>query len=124
MSAAGPFVVKRVYEEVSQEDGLRVLVDRLWPRGMTKEAAHLDDWRKNLAPSSALRTWFGHDPKRFTEFTSRYERELASNAEVDAFLEAVAGKKRVSLLYAAKDPAVNHAIVLRTFLQSRRGNVP
>src|ERR1700761_2427680 len=100
MTTASPFVIKRVYEDVTRQDGLRVLVDRLWPRGITKERARLDDWRKDLAPSPALRAWFDHDPERFAEFSNRYEKELGGNADVDAFLASVAGLARVSLLYA------------------------
>ena len=119
-NATDLFVIKRIYDPASGTDGRRVLVDRLWPRGIKKESAHLDDWRKNLAPSPALRTWFGHDPNLFGEFTARYEKELAANTEVDQFLHAIAGEKRVSLLYAAKDPEVNHALVLQGYLRSRQ----
>jgi uncharacterized protein YeaO (DUF488 family) len=118
MSKSAEFVIKRVYEDASRTDGLRVLVDRLWPRGLTKASAHLDDWRQDLAPSPTLRKWFGHDPERFPEFSARYEKELAGNKAVDPFLLEVVGK-RVSLLYAAKDSVVNHANVLQRYLMSR-----
>ena len=113
-------MTKRVYETVSRDDGFRVLVDRLWPRGVRKEAAALDAWHKELAPSEELRTWFSHDPKKFALFTKRYVRELNNNAAVEEFLREVRRQRRTTLLYAAKDPAVNHAVVLQGYLLKRR----
>lgn len=111
------FQLKRIYDEPSTDDGYRVLVDRLWPRGVSKEAAKLDEWNKEVAPSPELRTWFNHDPERFQEFRKRYEAELAGR---EAFLRPLiekASDSRVTLLYAAKDRMHNHAVVLRDYLQ-------
>jgi len=105
------FKIKRVYEAPSASDGTRVLVDRLWPRGLSKAAARLDLWMKEVAPSPALRKWFGHDPARFTEFKRRYRAELTTNAALEE-LRKLGGRRRVTLLYGAKDPEVNHAVVL------------
>lgn len=109
--------IKRVYDEPAERDGVRILVDRLWPRGLSKDDARLDAWAKNLAPSTALRQWFNHDPERFSIFAERYHRELAENqAKVDEFLDSIGRRKTLTLLYAAKNPAINHAIVLKDFL--------
>ena len=113
------FRIKRVYESAEPSDGTRVLVDRLWPRGISKVEAKLDAWMKDVAPSPALRTWFGHDPERFAEFSRRYRQELKGNASV-AELRSLGGRHRVTLLYAAHDPHVNHAVVLQKFLSPRR----
>ncbi|MEL7974600.1 DUF488 domain-containing protein [Isoptericola sp. F-RaC21] len=110
--------VKRVYDEPSPEDGSRVLVDRLWPRGVSKERARLDRWSKEVAPSSDLRTWFHHDPERFEEFERRYRAELADNPEVAELAALGAGDRRLTLLYSARDPAHNQALVLRDVLQA------
>jgi len=112
-----PFALKRVYEPASDEDGQRVLVDRLWPRGLTKQKAHLDLWLKDVAPSPDLRKWFHHDESNWDEFRHRYLAELDRNAAV-AQLRELAGRGRVTLLYGAHDEAHNHAVVLREFLQS------
>jgi uncharacterized protein YeaO (DUF488 family) len=109
------FTIKRIYEPPAADDGYRVLVDRLWPRGVSKVAAELDEWLKDVAPTTDLRVWFNHDPGRFAEFTSRYEGELAENPAADA-LRARGDDQPVTLLYGAKDPAINHAVVLRDFL--------
>lgn len=108
--------IKRVYDEPAAADGLRVLVDRLWPRGLTKEKARLDDWLKELAPSDELRKWFGHDPARWEEFRERYRQELAGRPESMARLRALAGKGPVTLLFAAHDAAHNNAVVLKELL--------
>jgi uncharacterized protein YeaO (DUF488 family) len=110
------FRIKRIYETALPTDGLRVLVDRLWPRGVAKVDAHLDQWMKEVAPSPALRTWFAHDPERFAEFGRRYRAELKDNAAV-AVLRKLGSRKRVTLLYAAHDPEVNHALVLCAWLK-------
>ena len=109
-------VCKRIYDPPSADDGRRVLVDRLWPRGVTKEAAHLDDWLKELAPSDDLRRWFGHDPERWEEFRLRYRAELQDKQELLDTLRTVAGEETVTLLYAAKDPEHNNAVVLQETL--------
>ena len=105
------FKIKRVYDTPGAADGARVLVDRLWPRGLSKATARLDLWMKEVAPSPALRQWFGHDPARFTEFKRRYRAELVANAALEE-LRKLGGRRRVTLLYGAKDPEINHAVVL------------
>lgn len=107
---------KRIYDEPAVADGYRVLVDRLWPRGVRKEEAALDEWLKDIAPSAELRTWFDHDPVKFAEFRARYRTELMSNKAVDTLLEIQQKHAVVTLLYGAKDPAINHAVVLQEFL--------
>jgi uncharacterized protein YeaO (DUF488 family) len=110
--------LRRVYEEPSPEDGTRVLVDRLWPRGLTKEKADLDEWVKDVAPSTELRRWYGHDPARFEEFRRRYERELDGPAQAAALagLRETAGKQTVTLLTATKDIDHSEAAVLAGLL--------
>lgn len=107
--------IKRIYEPPGSEDGVRILVDRLWPRGVSKEDAALDQWLKEIAPTSELRTWFGHEPRRFEEFADRYRAELEANPALDPLLDVVKEAKTVTLLYAARDPDCNHAAVLRDF---------
>jgi uncharacterized protein YeaO (DUF488 family) len=112
--------LKRVYEPPSQEDGLRVLVDRLWPRALTRDAAKSDVWLKDIAPGTALRQWFGHDPSRWAEFERRYRRELAANPEAVAALRAlVKANKRLTLLFAAKESVHYNAVALKNFLARR-----
>jgi len=111
--------IKRIYDEPKASDGMRVLVDRLWPRGVSKEQAALDLWLKEIAPSPELRTWFGHRADRFDEFSARYSDELSRNPAV-AQLEELAVRHTVTLLYAAKDPDINHAVVLRGFLTQHK----
>ncbi|MDD7368548.1 MAG: DUF488 family protein [Berryella intestinalis] len=112
--------IKRVYEESLEADGLRVLVDRLWPRGVLREAAHLDAWNKEVAPSPELRRWFNHDPERFCAFAARYRDELASSEAAEIFVrqcaEAIAENRQVTLVFAARDYACNHALVLRDWV--------
>ena len=117
-AAADAIRVKRIYDRPSRDDGVRVLVDRLWPRGVSKAAARVDAWLKELAPSTALRTWFGHDPARWPEFRRRYHRELAATGATDARHEllALADHPPLTLLFAAKDPEHNNAVALREFL--------
>lgn len=107
--------LKRVYDEPSNEDGRRVLVDRLWPRGLSKKDAKLTDWVKDVAPSPGLRKWFGHRPERFADFRERYRQELASNPAVQTLLHF--NDEPVTLVYGAKDPDHNHAVVLLEFLK-------
>jgi uncharacterized protein YeaO (DUF488 family) len=112
--------LKRAYEPPSQEDGLRVLVDRLWPRGLKRDAAKIDVWLKDIAPGTALRQWFGHDPSRWTEFQRRYRRELADHPEAVAALRGlIKANNRVTLLFAAKDAEHNNAVALKNFLGRR-----
>ena len=108
--------LKRAYEPPSYEDGLRVLVDRLWPRGLRKDDAAIDLWPKDLAPSADLRRWFGHDPGRWSEFRRRYEEELSCKAEPLEELRQKAEGGTLTLVYAARDELHNHAIVLRDML--------
>jgi len=112
------FQIKRVYEPAEAADGARILVDRLWPRGVKKENAHLTSWIKDVAPSPALRVWFGHRPERFAEFSQRYRDELKGNPGV-AELRRQGRGSQVTLLYAAHDPEVNHALVLQSVLRKR-----
>ena len=110
--------IKRVYDEPAAEDGYRVLVDRLWPRGISKEKAALDLWLKDIAPSPGLRTWFDHKPERFAEFSHKYMDELEINQEaVQVLKKLLSENSNVTLLYAAKNPVVNHAVVLQEFLR-------
>ncbi len=111
--------IKRIYEEAAAGDGTRILIDRLWPRGVSKERAALDLWLKDVAPSTELRTWFGHKPERFKEFSEKYRDELSHNPTVDELKKLVA-KGDVTLLYGARDPNVNHAVVLQKFLEARQ----
>lgn len=122
MATARPTAIriKRAYEAPARDDGHRVLVDRLWPRGLAKAKAKLDEWDKDIAPSPALRVWFGHDPARFAEFGRRYRAELAQHRADVARLRALAAKTPLTLVYAAKDPACNHALVLQAFLLRKR----
>ena len=110
--------LKRVYDEPAPSDGTRVLVERLWPRGLSKERAHIDLWLKEIAPSKELRTWFGHDPKKFAEFRRRYEAELAgpSGQEALATLRNLAKQGPVTLVFAAHDTEYTNAVVLRDLL--------
>lgn len=110
--------VKRVYDPPSLEDGLRVLVDRLWPRGLSKEKARVDWWAKGLAPSEALRRWFGHDPAKYPEFLARYRKELQENPDLEK-LKGLAWEGRVTLLYAAKERRYNNAWALKEILETR-----
>lgn len=110
------FQIKRIYEPAKPSDGIRVLVDRLWPRGVKKTIAHLDYWMKDVAPSPQLRLWFGHRPERFAEFGKRYKKELNGNPEL-AELRKLGRGALVTLLYGARDPQVNHALVLQSVLR-------
>jgi uncharacterized protein YeaO (DUF488 family) len=111
--------LKRVYEPAEPEDGARVLVDRLWPRGLTKAAARVDLWAKELAPSGDLRQWFSHRPERFDEFRRRYRAELAQRLEPVRALADRARGETVTLLFAARDPTRCNATVLRELLEER-----
>ena len=111
--------LKRAYEPPSAGDGTRVLVDRLWPRGVSKTDVAIDLWLKDVAPSTELRRWFGHDPERWGEFRRRYQTELADKAEPLKELQAYARKGTLTLIYAARDEAHNEAVVLRDLLVRR-----
>jgi uncharacterized protein YeaO (DUF488 family) len=106
--------IKRAYAPPSPKDGTRILVDRLWPRGLSKAKATLDSWNKDVAPSPALRKWFGHKPERFAQFAKRYRAELKDNPALDQLRHL---KGKLTLIYAARDPAVNHAVVLAKVLK-------
>jgi uncharacterized protein YeaO (DUF488 family) len=108
--------IKRVYEKPEKGDGKRILVDRLWPRGLTKEKAAIDLWLKQIAPSTALRKWFGHDPGKWKEFEQRYHQELMNNEEQIKLLKEQAKKGIVTLVYGAKDQEHNEALVLKELL--------
>jgi uncharacterized protein YeaO (DUF488 family) len=108
------FQIKRVYEPASPSDGIRVLVDRLWPRGLKKTDAHLTSWMKDVAPSPPLRTWFSHDPQRFVEFRRRYVAELKRNPALPELRKLGKGQ------LVTRDPKVNHAVVLLSALRGRQ----
>ena len=110
--------IKRVYEERSDTDGRRILVDRLWPRGISKERAGIDLWMKDIAPSDELRRWFGHDPERWEEFKTRYLRELAEKQDLLASFRKMDREGTVTLIYAAKDVHHNNAVVLQEAIET------
>lgn len=112
--------IKRIYEAPAADDGYRVLVDRLWPRGVSKEAAQLDEWDKSIAPSTALRKWFGHKPELFAEFTQRYTEELNAQPTELQRLKTILEQQDLCLLYAAKDPDLNQAVVLAARIQKTK----
>ncbi|HXI86840.1 MAG TPA: DUF488 family protein [Parvularculaceae bacterium] len=117
--ASNAIKVKRVYEAPSRADGKRILVERLWPRGLTKEAAHIDFWAKDVSPSPDLRKWYGHDPEKWPEFQKRYRDELKKNkAAVDALLDMI-GKEPATLIYSARDEKKNSAVLLAAYLRER-----
>jgi uncharacterized protein YeaO (DUF488 family) len=109
--------LKRIYEPVSRTDGMRILVDRLWPRGVKKDDAKIDLWLKDVAPSTALRQWFGHTPERWDKFRERYLAELSKNEAVAQLRQLAKTTKRVTLLYAARDEEHNEAVVLADLLK-------
>jgi uncharacterized protein YeaO (DUF488 family) len=111
--------VKRVYEPPAKADGQRVLVDRIWPRGVRKKDAELTLWLKEIAPSDALRKWFGHDPERWAEFQERYRAELDANSETVTQLRGLLRAGKVTLLYGAHDEAHNNAVALAAYLQDQ-----
>ena len=108
--------IKRVYEEPDKEDGTRILVDRLWPRGLTKQKAGIDIWLKDIAPSTELRKWFGHAPEKWEEFRKRYHQELKKNTKQIELLKKQLSKGTVTLVYGAKDEEHNEALVLKELL--------
>jgi uncharacterized protein YeaO (DUF488 family) len=109
---------KRVYDKPSKSDGFRVLVDRLWPRGLSKERAAVKEWLKDLAPSAELRKWFSHDPAKWKEFQKRYKKELADKGDALNLLKARSRRRTVTLLYGARDAQHNEATVLAEVLAS------
>ena len=112
--------LKRVYEEPSSKDGVRILVDRLWPRGLTKERAAVDLWLKDVAPSTELRKWFGHDPAKWKEFQVRYRKELREQKDILQQLKQKSSGHTVTLVYGARDEEHNEALVLKKLLDGRK----
>jgi uncharacterized protein YeaO (DUF488 family) len=115
--------VKRVYEAAANDDGSRVLVDRLWPRGVSKNTARIDLWAKKIAPSAELRKWFGHDPSKWVEFRKRYSRELKKNSDAMAELEKLLRKGPVTLVFSARDEKHNNGVALKEYLESNLGDL-
>ncbi len=109
--------IKRIYEPPERKDGFRILVDGLWPRGIKKENAPLDQWMKSVAPSAALRKWFAHDPEKWKGFMKKYTEELKQPGVGDSFIEIIKKHKQITLLYAARDEQYNNAVVLQQFVQ-------
>lgn len=114
--------LKRIYEPPSPDDGYRVLVDRVWPRGLTKEKADIDLWAKNVAPSTELRKWFNHDPAKWSDFQKKYRDELQGQRSALKQLLSDAGKHPLTLLYGAKDEEHNQAVVLHAFMQKMKAD--
>lgn len=108
--------IKRVYEKPDKADGIRILIDRIWPRGMTKEKAAIDLWLKEIAPTTELRKWFGHDPEKWKEFKKRYKKELKDNTDAVDQVKQQLKKGNITLVYSAKDEAHNQAVVLQEYL--------
>lgn len=113
-------VLKRAYEPASKDDGFRILVDRLWPRGLTKEKVAADLWLKDIAPSTELRKWFGHDPKKWIEFRKKYERELKEKPDLLDQIRSKVKHGKVTFVYSAKDEQHNDAVVLKEFLEKHK----
>ncbi|HEY8459325.1 MAG TPA: DUF488 domain-containing protein [Blastocatellia bacterium] len=109
--------LKRAYEKPARDDGERILVERLWPRGLTKAKAKVDLWMKDIAPSAELRKWFGHDPDKWDEFRRRYQKELKSKGDLIKLLKRKAKAGAITLIYAARDEEHNSAVALKQFLQ-------
>ncbi|HMH32797.1 MAG TPA: DUF488 domain-containing protein [Puia sp.] len=108
--------IKRIYEPFSKSDGYRILVDRLWPRGIKKEAAHVDQWMKEVAPSTDLRKWFNHEPEKWKPFIEKYHAELKGSAAFEELVELIQAHKIVTLLYSARDEKHNQAVALRQLI--------
>lgn len=108
--------IKRIYEPFAASDGYRILVDRLWPRGIKKEKAHVDEWLKEVAPSTALRKWFGHDPEKWKQFVSKYKTELKGSEALKELRAGVRKHKTITLLYGAKDEQHNQAVALKQLI--------
>jgi uncharacterized protein YeaO (DUF488 family) len=109
--------VKRIYDKPDKNDGQRLLVDRLWPRGISKEKARLDGWFKQIAPSDDLRHWFDHDPDKWPEFQKRYEKELSNNSQTKEIIEAVKKSDTTTLLFSAHEERYNNAVALKAWLE-------
>ncbi len=113
----GILKIKRIYDEPTKDDGVRIFVDRLWARGVTKERAKLDFWFKDIAPSSDLRKWFNHEPERFDEFAQKYREELQYDKEDVDKIKTLLKTQNVTLIYTAKSPTINHARVLKEYIE-------
>ncbi|HEX5154865.1 MAG TPA: DUF488 domain-containing protein [Parafilimonas sp.] len=111
--------LKRAYEPKERKDGFRILVDRLWPRGIKKEDMHVDIWLKEIAPSSALRKWFNHDPEKWITFKTKYKAELQQSASLDELKQLIEKHKTITLVYSAKDEEHNQAVVLKELLNKQ-----
>ena len=109
--------IKRIYDPVSPDDGKRILVDRLWPRGMKKEEARLDEWLKEIAPSNELRKWYSHDPAKWPEFKKRYKKELAEESDLIKRIREEGKKKTITLLFSTKELDLNNAVALKEILE-------
>ena len=114
----GTLKIKRIYEHPTPDDGIRIFVDRLWARGVTKDAAKLDYWFKDVAPSSDLRKWFNHEPEKFNEFAHKYREELQDSKNDIKKIKDFLKNQNVTLIYAAKSPTINHAVVLKNYIDS------
>ena len=112
-------IIKRVYEYAEKNDGYRILIDRLWPRGFTKEKAHIDKWLKEIAPSTELRKWFDHDPEKWGSFQVKYETEINKNTEATDLVYEHLKNGRVCFIYAAKDEKHNDAVVLKKYFSRK-----
>jgi uncharacterized protein YeaO (DUF488 family) len=112
--------IKRVYEKPAEDDGYRVLIDRLWPRGLQKKNAAIDEWNKTIAPSTELRKWFNHEEAKFTQFAINYAQQLIQQRDELNRLRTIATSTRLTLLYASKDPAINHAVILKNILSKKQ----
>ena len=119
---SGPHKLKRAYEPPAPDDGTRILIDRLWPRGVKKADAAIDEWMKDIAPSTGLRKWFGHDPARWQEFRRRYQSEIRQHPDEFDRLRTLAQHGRITLVFSAHDEAHNDAVVLKDLLLGRRVN--
>ncbi len=108
--------IKRIYDPASPDDGKRIYIDRLWPRGMKKEEVKIDEWVKEISPSDSLRKWFGHDPSKYAEFKRRYKKELEKQSEILERIKKEGTRKTVTLLFSAKDVEHNNATVMRELL--------
>lgn len=110
--------IKRIYEPYSINDGCRILIDRLWPRGIKKENAHIDQWLKEVAPSTLLRKWYNHDPQKLDQFRLKYHEELKVSDALKELLDCIKDRQIVTLLYASREEKLNHAIILRDFINN------
>jgi uncharacterized protein YeaO (DUF488 family) len=111
--------IKRIYEDAAREDGFRVLADRLWPRGIARENAHIHYWAKELAPTAPLRKWFAHDPALWPEFKKKYLAELEKNSAVNEFINDCKDRKSITLLFAGKDEDHSHVVILQNYLKQK-----